>query len=285
MGAFKGKARRMKFRVTGNGLLVTYVTAFFIYLESPLAVIVFASFNSGQIVRFPPAGFSLKWYGALLDLLRNAPGMKPGLVDAVFTSLWLGVASTIGAVIAGTLGAYALQRAKVPGTQILRQLFLLPLLFPQIVTGIGLVLWFSALGGVPTWLRLVLGHLIITLPCVVITVTASLETLDRSLEDAAMNLGANRVATFFHITLPSIRSGVLAGAIFAWLTSFSNFTVTFFLFSGEMNPLPPWLYQDIQYYIDPSVAALSTCVLLITLSVLLMINRLQALGRVVSVSK
>jgi putative spermidine/putrescine transport system permease protein len=285
MGALKGKARRMKLRLSRNGLLLAYVMAFFVYLESPLAVIVFASFNSGQIARFPPAGLSLKWYGALLDLLRNAPGMKPGLVDAVLTSLWLGVASTIGAVIAGTLGAYALQRSKVPGTQILRQLFLLPLLFPQIVTGIGLVLWFSAIGGVPTWLRLLLGHLIITLPCVVITVTASLETLDRSLEDAAMNLGANRIATFFYITLPSIRGGVLAGAIFAWLTSFSNFTVTFFLFSGEMNPLPPWLYQDIQYYIDPSVAALSTCVLLITLAVLLMINRLQALGRVVPVSK
>jgi putative spermidine/putrescine transport system permease protein len=275
----------MKVRVTRKGLFWTYITLFFIYIEGPLAVIVFSSFNSGQIVRFPPEGFSLKWYGALTELLGNAPNMKPDLVDAVFTSLWLGVASTIGSVIAGTLGAYALQRSKMPGTQILRQMFLLPLLFPQIVTGIGLVLWFSAIGGVPTWMRLLLGHLIITLPCVVITVTASLETLDRSLEDAAMNLGANRIKTFFYITLPSIKSGVLAGAIFAWLTSFSNFTVTYFLFSGEMNPFPLWFYQYIEYYIDPGAAALATCALLITLSVLLMINRLQALGRVVAVSK
>ncbi|WP_054313326.1 ABC transporter permease [Mesorhizobium sp. 1M-11] len=275
----------MKLHVTRRGLLLTYVTLFFIYLEGPLAVIVLSSFNSGQIVRFPPEGFSLKWYGALMDLVRNAPDMKPELLNAVYTSLWLGVASTIGAVIAGTLGAYALQRAKIPGTNILRQLFLLPLLFPQIVTGIGLVLWFSAVGGVPTWMRLLLGHLIISLPCVVVTVTASLETLDRSLEDAAMNLGANRVKTFLFITLPSIQGGVLAGAIFAWLTSFSNFTVTYFLFSGEMNPFPLWLYQYIEYYIDPGAAALATCVLLITLSVLLMINRLQALGRVVAVSK
>jgi putative spermidine/putrescine transport system permease protein len=206
-------------------------------------------------------------------------------MDAITTSLWLGLASTLGAVIAGTLGAFALHRLRLPGTQFLHQLFLLPLLFPQIVTGIGLVLWFSAIGGVPTWLRLLLGHLLITLPCVTITVTASLETLDIKLEEAAMNLGASPVATFLYITLPSIRGGVLAGAIFAWLTSFSNFTVTFFLFSGELRPLPPWLYQDIQYFIDPSIAALSTCVLLITLSVLLMINRLQALGRVVSLSK
>lgn len=268
-----------------NTLLFAYAILFFCYLESPLAVIVFTSFNSGQIVRFPPTGFSLRWYQALLDLIHNTPGMKSGLVDAVLTSIWLGLASTVGAVIAGTLGAFALHRFRFPAARTVQQLFLLPLLFPQIVTGIGLVLWFSAVGGVPTWLRLLLGHLIVTLPCVVITVTASLETLDIKLEEAAMNLGANRVATFFHITLPGIRGGVLAGAIFAWLTSFSNFTVTFFLFSGEVQPLPPWLYQDIQYFIDPSVAALSTCVLLITFSVLLMINRLLALGRVVGLSK
>jgi putative spermidine/putrescine transport system permease protein len=167
----------------------------------------------------------------------------------------------------------------------LRQLFLLPLLFPQIVTGIGLVLWFSQVGGVPTWLRLLLGHLIITLPYVIVTVAASLDTLDIRLEEAAMNLGAGRVATFFLITLPGIAGGVLAGAIFAWLTSFSNFTVTFFLFSGEVQPLPPWLYQVLQYFIDPSIAALSTCVLLITLSVLLLVNRLLALGRILGLSR
>jgi putative spermidine/putrescine transport system permease protein len=248
-------------------------------------VILLASFNDGLTVRFPPTGFSLQWYSALWDLLRDAPGVKPGLVDALITSLWLGLASTAGAVVAGTLAAFALQRFPVPGRQLLRQLFLLPLLFPQIVTGIGLVLWFSQVGGIPTWLRLLIGHLIITVPYVVVTVAASLETLDLRLEEAAMNLGAGRIATFFLITLPGIRGGVIAGAIFAWLTSFSNFTVTFFLFSGEVQPLPPWLYQVMQYFIDPSIAALSTCVLLITLSVLLIVNRLVALGRVVGLSR
>jgi putative spermidine/putrescine transport system permease protein len=275
----------MKFWRIGDALLIAYVVLFFCYLESPLAFIVLASFNRGMTVHFPPAGFSLDWYKALWDLVREAPGMKPGLVDAVLTSLWLGLASTAGSVVAGTLGAFALHRFQPPAAQLLRQLFLLPLLFPQIVTGIGLVLWFSQIGGVPVWLRLLLGHLIITLPYVIIAVTASLETLDSRLEEAAMNLGANRVLTFFHITLPGIRGGVLAGAIFAWLTSFSNFTVSFFLFSGEVQPLPPWLYQDMQYFIDPSIAALSTCVLLITLSVLLVVNRLLALGRVVGLSK
>jgi len=275
----------MKARGIGGALLVAYVVLFFVYLESPLVFILLASFNKGLTVRFPPSGFSLQWYSALWDLVREVPGVKPGLVDAVVTSIWLGLASTAGALIAGTLAGFALYRLRFPGRQALRQLFLLPLLFPQIVTGIGLVLWFSRIGGVPTWLRLLLGHLILTLPYVVVTVTASLETLDVRLEEAAMNLGAGRVATFFLITVPGIRSGLMAGAIFAWLTSFSNFTVTFFLFSGEVQPLPPWLYQIMQYFIDPSIAALSTCVLLITLAVLLIMNRLLALGRLVGLSQ
>jgi putative spermidine/putrescine transport system permease protein len=275
----------MRWNWIGRALLLAYVGLFFCYLESPLIVILLASFNDGLTVRFPPTGFSLQWYSALWDLMCDAPGVKPGLVDALITSLWLGLASTAGAVVAGTLAAFALQRFPVPGRQLLRQLFLLPLLFPQIVTGIGLVLWFSQVGGIPTWLRLLIGHLIITVPYVVVTVAASLETLDLRLEEAAMNLGAGRIATFFLITLPGIRGGVIAGAIFAWLTSFSNFTVAFFLFSGEVQPLPPWLYQVMQYFIDPSIAALSTCVLLITLSVLLIVNRLVALGRVVGLSR
>lgn len=275
----------MRARRIGTVLLVAYVVLFFVYLESPLLLILLASFNPGPTVRFPPSGFSLQWYHALWDVVQEAPGTKPGLVDAVLTSIWLGALATVGAVAAGTLAAFALHRFRFPGRQALQQLFLLPLLFPQIVTGIGLVLWFSQIGGLPTWLRLLLGHLIITLPYVVVTVAASLETLDVRLEEAAMNLGAGRIATFFLITIPGIAGGIVAGAIFAWLTSFSNFTVTFFLFSGEVQPLPPWLYQVMQYFIDPSIAALSACVLLVTLSVLLIVNRLLALGRVVGLSR
>ncbi len=130
----------MKLLVNKNALLVAYTVVFFVYLESPLIVILLASFNSGTIVHFPPTGFSLRWYQTLLDLVHNAPGMKTGLVDAFLTSLWLGLLSTVGAVAAGTLGAFVLYRYRFFGTQVLHQLFLLPLLSPKILTGIGLVL-------------------------------------------------------------------------------------------------------------------------------------------------
>ena len=269
----------------GRYSLIAYLVLFFAYLESPLFMIVLTSFNQGASVVFPPSGFSTQWYGALWNLMRDAPGIKPGLLAALWTSIWLGIVSMIGAVVAGVLAAVALQRHRFRGRELLRQCFLLPLLFPQVVTGIGLVLWFSAIGGVPAWVRLVIGHLILTLPYVVVSTTASLETLDARLEEAAMNLGATPVAAFWHITLPGIRSGVIAGAIFAWLTSFSNFTITYFLFSGEMQPLPPWLYEFIQYYVDPSVAALSTFVVLITLAMLLIVTRLAALGRLMGLRR
>ena len=213
--------------------------------------------------------------------MREVPGTKPGLAAALWTSIWLGFASMAGAVVAGTLAAFGLRRYRFPGREIINQCFLLPLLFPQVVVGIGLALWFSQIGGVPTWMRLVTGHLILTLPYVIVTTTASLEILDERLEDAAMNLGANRFATFWHITVPGIRSGIISGALFAWLISFSNFTVSFFLYSGGLEPIPPWLYEVIEYYIDPSIAALSTLLVVLTLLGLIITDRMSALGRLV----
>ena len=269
----------------GSRLLGGYLVLFFLFLETPIIIIVLASFNDGPTVRFPPIGFSLQWYRELLHLVQDGSGTKPGLAKALWTSAGLGVVSMVGAVFAGVLAAYGIERYRFRGRAVLRQALLLPLLFPQIVTGIGLLLWFSQVGSVPTWLRLLIGHLIMTLPYVVVTVSASLQTLDPRLEEAAMNLGANRISTFWHITIPSIRSGIVSGAIFAWLISFSNFTVTFFLYSGEVTPLPAWLYEYLQYFLDPSIAALSTLLIVSTFLVLAIANRLFALGRLVGLRK
>lgn len=272
-------------RKLGAWSLNAYLIVFFVYLEAPLIIIVLASFNDQLTVRFPPTGFSLQWYETLWDMARDAPGTKPGLVDAVWTSVWLGLVAMVGAVIAGVLAAFGLHRFRFPGRALVRQVFLLPLLFPQVVVGIGLLVWFSQIGGVPTWLRLVAGHFILTLPYVMITVTASLEMLDPRLEEAAMNLGANPAKTFQYITLPIIKPGIVSGAIFAWLVSFSNFTVTFFLYSGELTPLPPWLFEVMQHFVDPSIAALSTFLLAITLAVLVIINRMFSVGRLVGLRR
>jgi len=266
-------------RLWGNWLLAVYLIFFFLFLESPLVMILLTSMNKGFGVTFPPQGLSSQWYLRLWDEIRNIPGVKPDLVRATWTSAWLGVSAMGGSIVAGVLVAFGLHRYRFPGRTVVQQCFLLPILFPQIVTGVALALWFSAVHGVPVWARLVMAHLILTLPYVVITTTASLETLDQRLEDAAMNLGANPLQTFWHITLPGIRSGIISGAVFAWLISFANFTVTFFIYGSGVRPLPVWIYEVLQYLLDPSLAALSTGLVLLTLTVLLILNRVFALGR------
>ena len=269
----------------GGRLLAAYCVLFFLYLESPLLIILVTSLGDSVSITFPPAGFSFRWYSAVWGQVRELGDAKPGLVTALRTSIWLGGATMAGSVTAGVLAALGLRRYVFPGRELVRQAFLLPILFPQIVTGIGLVLAFSAIRGVPTWLRLLLGHAILTLPYVVVTTGASLETLDRRLEEAAMNLGATPVRTFWHITLPAVRSGIVSGAVFAWLISFSNFTVTFFLFSGEVKPLPMWIFDVIQYSVDPTLAALSSCLVAVTLALLVVLDRLFALGRLVGLRR
>lgn len=276
---------RIARRGWGGSLLAAYCVLFFLYLESPLLVIVLTSFSEGASITFPPPGLSLRWYATLWDHVREVGGAKPGLLASLWTSTWLGGATMTASVVAGVLAALGLRRYVFPGRDVVRQAFLLPLLFPQIVTGIGLVLAFSAIRGVPTWARLLLGHTILTLPYVVVTTAASLETLDPRLEEAAMNLGAGPVRTFWHVTLPAVRSGIVSGAVFAWLISFSNFTVTFFLFSGELKPLPMWIFDVIQYFVDPTLAALSSCLVALTLAVLLVLDRLFALGRLVGLRR
>ena len=259
--------------------LKAYMGLFLAFLQAPLIILIVTSVNGGSVVTFPPTSFSLKWYPSLWAYLEEAPGVKPGLGSSIVTSLWLAFTAMVGATIAGVGAALVVERRQFPGKALLRQLFLMPVIFPQLVTGVGLLVWFSAIGGVPISIRLLIGHLILTLPYVVLTVSASLQMFDERIDEAAMSLGATRIQTFWYVTLPNIRSGIISGAIFAWLVSMSNFTISYFLFSGEKRPLPIWLFNLIQYYIDPSIAALSAVIVTLTLIVLVIINRLSALGR------
>ena len=168
--------------------LSVFLILFFLYLESPLLIIVLTSFSSSADLSFPPHRLSFGWYADLWHQLWNEGGVNAGLARSLWTSAWLSVLSTIGATFAGVTAALGLRLCSPRTSEILRQYFLLPILFPQIVTGIGLLLWFSAIGGIPTWLKLLLGHLVLTMPYVVVTTSASLEMLDPALEEAAMNL-------------------------------------------------------------------------------------------------
>ncbi len=247
---------------------------------SPIFIILLTSFTSTESVEFPPRGFSLMWYGRLIDHLEGSSGTKPGLSSSILMSAQIGLVVAILAVVVGVLVAYALHKYAFPGKEVFRNLFLLPLMFPQLVIGVGLLLVFSEFRWFGFFERLVIGHVILTIPFVVITVGASLEVYERQLEEAAMGLGASAFKTFLLVTLPLIRPGVIAGAIFAFVTSFTQFTVTFFLYSGSIKPLPMWIYEIVVMSLDPLLAVLSILLIVLAIVVVAVLSKLVDVRRI-----
>jgi putative spermidine/putrescine transport system permease protein len=272
-------ARRVKRkrRDLGGMLLRVYVALVALFLLSPIVIIFLTSFTATESVEFPPQGFSLMWYGRLVDHLRESGGVKPGLSSSILMSAQIGFVVALLAVVVGVLVAYALHKYVFPGREVFRNLFLLPLMFPQLVIGVGLLLVFSEFRLFGFFTRLVIGHVILTIPFVVLTVGASLELYERELEEAAMGLGASPIQTFFRVTLPLVKSGIIAGAIFAFVTSFTQFTVTFFLYSGATKPLPMWIYEVVVMSLDPLLAVIS--IFLVALAVVVVV----ALAKLVDV--
>ena len=273
----RSKARRRGY-TTGPGVLVRVATvAVSAFLLAPIVIIVATSFGESEIVTFPPSAYSLRWYVKALAHVADAPGIKPGLGAAVLLSSRIALVVALGATAAGVLAAYALYRRRIRGLALIRQYFLLPLMLPQIVSGIALLVWFSHLRVVPAGARLMIGHMILALPYVILTVGASLETSREDLEEAAVGLGASRKRAFVLITLPLIRHAVFASAAFAFIVSFNSFTVSFFLYSGESMPLPIWIYEYMVYFMDPTLAVISTFLITITLATILALDRLVGL--------
>ena len=270
---------RRRYREEGGILLRVWCGLVFAFLLAPIGILILTSFTGGETVAFPPADYSLRWYAKVLQHLANAPGLKPELARAFGISLRVGLVVAAGTTVAGVLAAYALYRYRFRGIAILRQYFLLPLMFPQIVTGIALLVWFSQIRAIGPLTRLTLGHMILTLPYVILTVGASLEATGTDLEEAAIGLGASRPRAFLSVTIPLIRPAVAAGAIFAFITSFNAFTVSYFLYSGDALPLPIWVFQYMAYFLDPTLAAISAFLIALTLLAILALDRLVGIRR------
>jgi putative spermidine/putrescine transport system permease protein len=263
----------------GGLLLRLWCALVFAFLLAPIAVLVVTSFTGGETVAFPPAEYSLRWYRKVWQHVLDAPGVKPGLASVFLVSLQVGALVSVVATIAGVLASYALHRVRFRGLAVLRQYFLVPLMFPQIVTGVALLVWFSEMPVFGLLGRLVIGHLILTLPYVILTVGATLEAAGTDLEEAAVGLGASRPRAFWAVTLPLIRPGVVAGAVFAFIISFNTFTLSYFLYSADAKPLPMWVFEYMAYFLDPTLAALSTLLIALTLAVVLVLDRLVGLQR------
>jgi putative spermidine/putrescine transport system permease protein len=232
-----------------------------LYLVAPTLVIVPMSFTEARIRSFPPQGFSLEWYERMLSDRQWS--------SALVNSAQVAVLTTILSVVLGTLAALALVRGRFPGRTAVNGLILAPLIVPIVIIAIGmfsLVVRWRISGGL---VGLVLAHTALAVPFVVVSVSASLRTMDRNLELAAANLGATPRQTFQRVTLPLIVPGVIAGAIFAFITSWDEVVVAIFLTSARFRTLPVEMWEQVRTAVDPTVAAVATTLLVVTTVLLL----------------
>jgi putative spermidine/putrescine transport system permease protein len=233
------------------------------YLLAPTLVIVPMSFTEARILSFPPEGFSVQWYQRMLTDRQWSTGITNSLQVAVLTA--------IVATVLGTLAALGISRGRFPGRSLVNALALSPLIVPVVVIAIGMFGLFVQWRIAGSLFGLVLAHTALALPFVIVNVTTSLQTMDRNLELAAANLGADPRRSFLHITLPIILPGVAAGAIFSFITSWDEVVVAIFMTSTRFRTLPVEMWEQVRQVVDPTVAAVSTTLLVVTTALLLLL--------------
>jgi len=243
------------------------VAIILIYLVFPVFIVVPVSFSSAKYLQFPPPGWSLQWYQNYLE--------RPGWVPATFVSIRVAVITTILATVLGTAASLALVRGRFPGKGAVNSFIVSPLVVPGIIVAIGIYFFYAQVKLVGNPLGLALAHTALALPFVVTNVTATLHGFDERLEYAAMNLGANRWQTFWRVTLPIIRPGVLAGALFAFITSFDELIVALFVSGTGAVTLPRKMWDSLRQEIDPTIAAVSSVLIAISVILLFTVEMLR----------
>lgn len=229
----------------------------FVYLLAPLIVLIWTSFGGEAFPTFPPKTYSLRWYSSFL---RNVQFM-----NSLYLSFHVAIWTTLLALVIGIPASFALVRFRFRGSALLNTLSMSPILFPAVVIGIALLVFYSKVRLSSTFTGLVCAHVILAIPFVIRLVSASLYGLGHSMEEASLNLGAGRLKTFFFITMPLIKPGIIAGGLFAFFTSFDEVTVTLFIAGSKNTTLPMRLYTFVEYASDPTIAAISAFLILMAL--------------------
>ncbi|MGJ5202099.1 ABC transporter permease [Bradyrhizobium sp. HKCCYLR20261] len=274
----------MLFRFTGQlsfgqFAVRTLIVVAYAIIFAPVVMIVMTSFFAQEIVSFPPSGLSLKWYANALS--------KPEFLRGLGTSFQVALLATAIGVPLGTAAALAIVRGEFRGRQALSSFLLAPLAVPGVVAGSGLYMFYVLAEDLldrdikATTEGLVAAHTLLAIPWTVRLVVASLQGLDRAAEEAAANLGASPLTVFRRITLPMMRSGIVAAAMFSFIQSFENLDLSMLLVGPGRITLPVAMLNYLEFRIDPTLAAVAT--VQITLVGLLMVitDRFVKLSRVV----
>lgn len=238
-----------------------------LFLLLPVLVIVPLSFSSGSLLLYPIPEFSLKWYQALLE--------SEDWIRAARNSFIVAPAATLIATVLGTMAAFGLNQAKFRGKGLLMAVLISPMIVPLVVVGVGIYLFYAPYGLANSYTGLILSHAALGAPFVLTTVSATLQGFDHNLVKAANSLGANPLYGFFTVSLPLIAPGVIAGALFAFATSFDEVVVTLFLAGPEQVTLPRQMFTGIRENISPIIAAVATVLIVLSTSLLLTLEWLR----------
>jgi putative spermidine/putrescine transport system permease protein len=242
-----------------------------LFLLGPFVVVAVAGFSADPTLVFPPRRYGLQWMQHVLAL--------ENFQRSFVTSLIVGAGSTLAALTLGVPAAYALVRREPRGAGVLRALLTLPVVVPGIVAGLALLRWLVLAHALPVTLTLLAGHTALLVPYAVRVVGSSLQNLRPEIEDAAVTLGASPARAFFLVVLPNIRGGIAAAAVLSFITSFNQVPVSLFLTGPGVSTLPIEMLAYLETSYDPSIAALSTLLVIFTIAVVAITERVLGLSK------
>jgi len=257
-------------------LIRIYAILAFTYIYIPILLLIIFSFNSQKLnVRWE--GFTLNWYKVLFQ--------DQEVMLAVRNTLIIAIVSTLVATVIGTFAALALQRYRFPGYTISESLLYIPVIIPEVVMGISLLAFFALLKVRLGLTTITLSHIAFNIPFVTLVVRARLHGFDKSIEEAAMDLGANELTTFWRVTLPTILPGVMAGAMLAFTLSLDDYVITYFTAGPGSTTLPLRVFSMVRFAVTPEVNALSTLWVLTVFIILAIGQVLQYKNRNTNIKK
>jgi putative spermidine/putrescine transport system permease protein len=261
----------------GRALYLAYVVLAILFLVAPLVVTVWASFFADKTLTFPPSGYTLSWYTRAWGLEDFSQGF--------LMSLQVALCATVTSLLLGTMASLAIERFRFRGREPMRQVLLSPMYVPAIVAGAAVYLYYvqveisSGVQLAATFPGLLAAHTLVALPWTMRLVTASLVSNGSVAEEAAQSLGANALQTFFYVTLPVIRPGIIAAALFSFIASFTELEMSLFLVGPGKTTLPIAIVNYLEWNLDSTIAAVATVQILIIGTALLASDRYVNLGK------
>ncbi|MGO4674985.1 ABC transporter permease [Bosea sp. 2YAB26] len=247
-----------------NAVRLAFAALAVAFLLLPLVAILPLAFTDSVFLVYPISGPSLRWFGALAE--------SQAWTRAIVNSLIIGTGATVVATVVGTLAALGLRRELLPFSGLLRSVFLLPMVVPAVVLGVGMQILYARMGLASSYLGVIIAHAVLCVPFVLVNVASSLASIDPALERAAASLGASPVKVFRGVTLPLAMPGILTGAVFAFATSLDEVVITLFVAGPNQTTLARQMFSSLRENISPAIAAAAFIIMIVTFALLLAVK-------------